>query len=134
MSHQDSEQYRLGSLLAFICDCCHPYDHCLRLRQSLALGSEDLMRVLLERKPSTQIFGLSAKFLEAECAIIAHENINAVVTCGIVEECYHSSGHGESREIRESRLYSGTELPEPPISFGKSFSFGSPSLMGRTVS
>jgi hypothetical protein len=31
-------------------------------------------------------------------------------------------------------IYSGSSSPEPPISFGKSFIFGSPSLMLSTFS
>lgn len=34
----------------------------------------------------------------------------------------------------ESVAYSATTSPEPPNSAGKSFSFGSPSRMGSTVS
>jgi hypothetical protein len=33
-----------------------------------------------------------------------------------------------------ARLYSSIIAPEPPNSFGKSFSLGSPSFMGSTVS
>lgn len=57
------------------------------------------MGVTLERKPSTEIFMVSAVFLEPESAIFAHEDINAIVTYGTVEGCYDSSGHGGSREI-----------------------------------
>lgn len=57
------------------------------------------MRVLVKRKPSAQIFDVSAVFLEAEGAIIAHEDINAMVACGIVERCYDSSGHGDLHRI-----------------------------------
>lgn len=36
--------------------------------------------------------------------------------------------------IDERSDYSGTDSPEPPSSDGKSFSFGSPSFIGNTVS
>jgi hypothetical protein len=42
---------------------------------------------------------------------------------------------GASRPYwRGCTRYSGTASPEPPNSLGKSLSFGSPSLIGRTVS
>lgn len=50
-----------------------------------------------------------------------------------------SLNNGASRYVGQMRPegqlhYSAMLTPEPPISFGKSFSFGNPSLMCRTVS
>lgn len=44
------------------------------------------------------------------------------------------SGFAPSCPPRGDPPYSGTVSPEPPNSAGKSFSFGSPSFMRRTVS
>jgi hypothetical protein len=38
------------------------------------------------------------------------------------------------REAPKSKGYSGSSVPDPPISFGKSFCFGSPSLIASTFS
>ena len=42
---------------------------------------------------------IPAVFLEAEGAILAHEDVNAMVARGIVEGCYDSNGHRDSREM-----------------------------------
>ena len=39
-----------------------------------------------------------------------------------------------ARAHRRCFAYSGTSSPEPPAGTGKSFNFGSPSLIGKTVS
>src|SRR5262245_8951729 len=52
------------------------------------------MRVTVERKPSSQVLGIPAVLLEAECAIVAHKDVHAMVVRGAVEGCYDSSGHG----------------------------------------
>ena len=51
------------------------------------------------------------------------------------DKCRLASNRDDAYEVREHNLhYSGTASPEPPISFGTSFSFGNPSLMRNTVS
>jgi hypothetical protein len=42
---------------------------------------------------------ISAVFLEAEGAILAHEDVNAMVARGIIEGCYDSNSHRDSREM-----------------------------------
>ena len=68
--------------------CGHPHNRCFRLRQGVLVGSEDLARVTMERKPPSQILGIPAVLLETERAIVASENINAMIARGVVEGCY----------------------------------------------
>jgi len=42
--------------------------------------------------------------------------------------------HPRRTPARIARVYSGTAMPDPPSSAGKSFSLGSPSFIGSTVS
>ena len=49
------------------------------------------MGVLVQREPTTQIFDVPAVFLKTEGAILAHEEVDAMVACGIVERCVITS-------------------------------------------
>jgi len=51
---------------------------------------------MVERKPSSSVLGVSTVFLETECAIDTHEDINAMVVCLILDRCYNSGEHGDS--------------------------------------
>lgn len=42
---------------------------------------------------------ISAVFLEAEGAILAYEDVNAMVARGVVEGCDDSNSHRDSREM-----------------------------------
>ena len=50
---------------------------------------------------------------------------------GAVGTIKPSHGYGDDGPLR---AYSGSIVPDPPSSAGKSFSFGSPSFIGTTVS
>jgi hypothetical protein len=49
----------------------------------------------MERKPSRQIFVVPAVLLEAECAVLAPEDIDTMVAYGTTERRYDSSGQGD---------------------------------------
>jgi hypothetical protein len=52
----------------------------------------------MERKPPSQVLGIPAVLLETERAIVASEDIDAMVARGAVEGCYDTSWHGDSNE------------------------------------
>lgn len=62
---------------------------------------------------------------------MAHRTAVRVPAAGAHSPVTHyTRGPGTAAE----RAYSGSVTPEPPISFGKSFSFGKPSRMLSTFS
>lgn len=50
----------------------------------------------MERKPPSHVLRISAVLLETERAVVANEDIDAMVACGIVEGRYDTSWHGGS--------------------------------------
>jgi hypothetical protein len=52
----------------------------------------------MEWKPTSHVLWIPAVLLETERAIVAQEDIDAMVAGRIVEGCYDSSGHGDSPE------------------------------------
>lgn len=68
------------------------------------------MRVMVQRKPSSSVFVISAVFLETERAIVAHEEFDTAVPRVIFERFYNPDGHGhagvEGRGLSRSVLES----------------------------
>jgi hypothetical protein len=64
--------------------------------QSLDIGCEDLARMTVQREPTLEIFRIPAKLLEAECAIVAHEDIDATIASRAIKRRDNNRGHAES--------------------------------------
>ena len=58
----------------------HPVNRGFGVRHGVQGSSESLTRVTVQWKPSLQVFRVPAIFLKAKSAIVAHEDIDAIVT------------------------------------------------------
>ena len=76
------------------------------------------MRVAVERKPTAQILRIPAIFLEAECAVGAHENIDTMIARGVFEGLQNLDGRGHSGNGSTLRRYPHT--PTQPQALQKS--------------
>ena len=67
--------------------------------QSVDIGRENLARMTVQWKPTIKIFRVLAEFLEAERAIVAHEDIDAMIAIRAIKRGYDKLGHAESARM-----------------------------------
>ena len=76
------------------------------------------MRETVERKPAAPVLRIPAIFLETECTVDTHENVDAMVACGVFERSQNLEGRGHSENRLRLSLYPHT--PTHPQALQKS--------------
>jgi hypothetical protein len=78
--------------------------------QGLAISWEDLTRMPMQWEPTLEIFRIFAEFLDAKRAVVAPEDIDAMVASRAIEREYDKLCHVDSRRTRNLRAERGLML------------------------